>query len=623
MADASATEGTDGTIDFEVTLNARDDCETVTVDWATADGSATAGEDYTAANGTLTFGPGETSKTLSVVILDDTVEDSGETFTLQLNNASGATLADAEATGTISDKELQFVSVPQIDGVPQVGNTLEMSFAEPPSGALAYQWLRGSEVIAGATASTYVPTVADVGARLSVRVERGGETLASAATAPVWPAPANPPVADGEEELLSATVTLGSHQFPYWVAGYGRVLGESFGEMDVTSFEDGGAIYVIDAFLVNSRGVFGLATGSTVPDASGLVAYWNGYRISGLEADTVKRGKLPMLVGHTPQPSTEYSRYEDGASDGVRVAVSLRRATNNTSDSVNTPPTGLPTISGTARVGETLTASETGIADVDGLSGATFAWQWIANDGSTDAEIAGATGATYALTASEVGKTVKVQVTFTDDGGTQETLVSAATGQVSAALTARFENVPERHDGATAFAVRIAFSEAVTTGVAALRDHAVDVTGGAVTGARRIDGRSDLWELSVEPGSDAEVTLALPADRACDAAGALCTADGGRLSNRPEASIAGPLPAVSIAAGTSPVPEGMAAAITLSRSGDTAAALTVAVVVAEDGAALKGTSPASVTFAAGAGSAELAVATDDDETADIGEHGDR
>ena len=105
----------------------------------------------------------------------------------------------------------------------------------------------------------------------------------SAAPAPVWPAPANPPLAEGEEELLTATVILGSHPFPLWVAGYGRVLGESFGAMDVTAFEDGGTTYVIEAFLVNARGVFALATGATLPDASGLVAYWNGYRIAGLE----------------------------------------------------------------------------------------------------------------------------------------------------------------------------------------------------------------------------------------------------------------------------------------------------------------------------------------------------
>ena len=358
VADTQVQEGAGATADFTVTLN-RAASQTVTVDWTTVDGTAAAGEDYTAASGTLTFGPGQTSKTVSVVILDDTAEDSGETFTLQLGNASGATLADAEATGTIFDEESPVVSTLRIDGVPQVGNTLRVSFderrapkrratkrraarAEPPSGALAYQWLRGSEEIAGATASTHVLTVADVGARLSVRVESGDGSIANAATAPVWPAPANPPLADGEEELLSATVTLGSHRFPFWVAGYGRVLGESFGEMDVVSFEDGGATYAIDAFLVNSRGVFGLATGSTLPDASGLVAYWNGYRISGLEASTVKRGKLPMLVGSTPQPSSEYSRYEDGASDGVRVAVSLRRVRAAAQNALTAEFEGMP-----------------------------------------------------------------------------------------------------------------------------------------------------------------------------------------------------------------------------------------------------------------------------------------
>ena len=62
VADASATEGTDATIDFEVRLNAQDDCKAVMVDYATEDGTATAGEDYTDASGTLTFEPGRTSR---------------------------------------------------------------------------------------------------------------------------------------------------------------------------------------------------------------------------------------------------------------------------------------------------------------------------------------------------------------------------------------------------------------------------------------------------------------------------------------------------------------------------------------------------------------------------------
>ena len=182
VADASATEGPDATMEFTVTLNAVDDCATETVHWTTVDGTATAGEDYAGATGTLTFGPGETSKTVRVAVLNDAEDDSGETFTLRLSNASGAPIADGEATGTIADGEPTVESTLRIDGVPQVGNTLRVlveerrarnrrtARAEPPSGALTYQWLRGSEVIAGATASTYVLTVADVGARLSVRV---------------------------------------------------------------------------------------------------------------------------------------------------------------------------------------------------------------------------------------------------------------------------------------------------------------------------------------------------------------------------------------------------------------------------------------------------------------------
>ena len=101
------------------------------------------------------------------------------------------------------------------------------------------------------------------------------------------------------------------------------------------------------------------------------------------------------------------------------------------SESSNTPPTGLPAISGTAQVGATLTASADAIVDADGLENVQFAWQWIANDGAADADITGATAATYTLTAADLGNTIKVRVTFTDDGGTEETLVSAATVTVA------------------------------------------------------------------------------------------------------------------------------------------------------------------------------------------------
>ena len=95
----------------------------------------------------------------------------------------------------------------------------------------------------------------------------------------------------------------------------------------------------------------------------------------------------------------------------------------------NTPATGAPTISGTAQVGETLTADITGIADADGLSNVQYEYQWLADD----ADISGATNATYTLTDSEESKAITVQVSFTDDADNEETLTSAATDVVAGA----------------------------------------------------------------------------------------------------------------------------------------------------------------------------------------------
>ena len=104
VADASATEGSDATLDFAVSLD-RASTLTVTVDYATSDGTATAGADYTATSGTLTFAPGDVATTVSVPILDDVHDDGGETLTLTLSNASNARIADGTATGTIANSD--------------------------------------------------------------------------------------------------------------------------------------------------------------------------------------------------------------------------------------------------------------------------------------------------------------------------------------------------------------------------------------------------------------------------------------------------------------------------------------------------------------------------------------
>ena len=112
--------------------------------------------------------------------------------------------------------------------------------------------------------------------------------------------------------------------------------------------------------------------------------------------------------------------------NGVGVPSSEVRGTPEAPP--NSPARGAPTISGTAQVGETLTADTDGIEDDDGLADAVYSYQWLADD----ADIAGATNDTYALVADDVGKAIKVKVSFRDDRNHQESLTSAATAAVTA-----------------------------------------------------------------------------------------------------------------------------------------------------------------------------------------------
>jgi hypothetical protein len=108
VVDASAPEGDTGTkvLSFPVTLAAASPY-VVTISFATADGTATAGSDYVAANGSLTFNPGETSKTVDVTINADTTVEADETFTVTLSGPNHATLTKSSATGTIGNDDRQ------------------------------------------------------------------------------------------------------------------------------------------------------------------------------------------------------------------------------------------------------------------------------------------------------------------------------------------------------------------------------------------------------------------------------------------------------------------------------------------------------------------------------------
>ena len=117
------------------------------------------------------------------------------------------------------------------------------------------------------------------------------------------------------------------------------------------------------------------------------------------------------------------------------IGVHLRNASWQVAGGTNTAATGAPTITGTAQVGQTLTAVTTGITDADGLTSPTYTYQWIRVDGTDEEDISGENSSTYTLDAADLGKTIKVKVSFTDDASNAETLTSAATATVAADTT--------------------------------------------------------------------------------------------------------------------------------------------------------------------------------------------
>ena len=187
-------------------------------------------------------------------------------------------------------------------------------------------------------------------------------------------------------------------------------------------------------------------------------------------------------------------------------------------------------------------------------------------------------------------------------------------------LTASFTQAPAAHDGSNGFDLHMEFShEPNSFSYRTVRDALFDVAGGRIGRVwRREPGKNRLWGITVVPDGPDAVTLAARATTECGVQHAVCDADGRKFSGDLRLTVPGPqtLSAVSIAPAAMPVSEGTAAAFTLARTGATEAALTVAVAVSETGAAVSGTPPASVTFAAGSASATLSVATEDDEAAE-------
>ena len=168
-------------------------------------------------------------------------------------------------------------------------------------------------------------------------------------------------------------------------------------------FTDDGKTYAVTKFFTkNGVLTFRLNTGATAA-TQGLTLVIDSEEFVLKEANQINGAKTQWKWNSTTL----------GWTAGTDVAVSLVVT--------DAPATGQPTISGGGQVGKTLTAATDDIEDLDGLpTTPTFTYQWVRVDGLTDTDIPGATSETYTLTASDLGKQIKVKVSVTDSRGHAE-----------------------------------------------------------------------------------------------------------------------------------------------------------------------------------------------------------
>ena len=448
--------------------------------------------------------------------------------------AATDTTTDDEASGNTGGGSANTPAsgAPTIDGTPRVGETLTASTSaiSDEDGltqvSYSYQWNRNNAGISGATASTYTLTASDQGATLTVRVaftddEGNGESLTSAATGAVLP-PA-PLTATFPVSPYQSARHTGTDDRPQVIVAFSRPVA-SFKKTTPSVSLTGAAVSSVRRHQEN-----------------GLENAW----IFFLNPDGTDDIVLNLLTGQSCDSGGICT--DDGRTLSSAVQTTLpgpdeeTEPENPTLDDPNSPASGAPTISGTPQVEQTLTADTSNIDDEDGLDDVAYSYQWL----SAGTAISGATSSSYTLTANEQGETIQVRVDFEDDQGNAETLTSVATEAVAAKpapLTASFSNVPSSHDGSATLTFRVLFSEDIGISYVNMRDDAFSLDDGDVTTARRVDGQSDLWEITVEPDDNSDVVITLPANRSCTTAGAICTREDTprQLTNSPSATVPGP-----------------------------------------------------------------------------------
>ena len=364
------------------------------------------GSHIAAATGsTLLLTRSQSNKAISVRVRFEDAQG----FTEELTSAStapvGGMLATDPVHGTVT-----------IEGTPQVGSALRAVHevaAEVHGGSLqySYQWVAHvgttDSDIAGATSAAYRLTTAELNKSITVKVSftdvwNHHRTLTSAATATVAAAPSGTS-AEGDLRLIDSISGAASGRLEvYHDNTWGTVCDDGFGTAEGT----------VACRQLGYRGLVRvLSRPAFVASSAGTQIWLDDVSCNGSETRLIDCGHGGFGV------------HDCSARDEVGLQCET-----------NVPAAGLPTITGTVKVGQVLTAGTSGITDAEGLSGVSYAYRWWAGGRAID----GATESTLLLTRGQLGKAIQVQVRFHDDTGFQEELRSVATAPVAAAT----ENTP-------------------------------------------------------------------------------------------------------------------------------------------------------------------------------------
>ena len=570
VSDAEATEGS--AVEFTVALS-KVAADAVTVQYNTSDGTATSdvnatdGQDYTPAAGqTLTIAHGETEGTISISTGDDTVDEGDETFTLTLSDPSEyAELGSSvTATGTIINDDQTELTGATLSSLSLTDNGASLGLT-PPFGPLVRTYR--ASVPNNVESVTLTATKTNNGATLSfIRsddIRQTGNAMEVDYTLEVGENPVTITVtsADGSRvKTYTVNVTRAGSK-DATLSAFELEDASGAGITLTPAFDPGTTVYsatvpsLVDSVTLstakNHAGasvVVLTLSGTSAPDEATVELPFGSTLIKAMVTAEDGKPVLIYMVNVTRAGSNDATLSAFDLSDAGGAGIDLTPAFD--------PATLVYTVTVPSLV-DSVTLST-----AKSHAGASVV---VLTESGTSAP----DEATFDL---PFGSTLIKAMVTSEDGSTTLIYMVNVT-RAGPPLTASFASLPASHQGSGTIELRVEFNRPLRTGAADTLELAFQVTNGEVRGVSLAAGLTEQWEIEIEPLSDADVVVVLPASADCAAPEAVCTAGNQPLSTRLEATIPfsaqPPLPVVSIVALASAVPENQWAWFRISRTGPT------------------------------------------------------